>query len=961
MDPLRRAFSPIRPVPLFLAALLAIAPVFPSFVEEGMTTLEAASDTASLHVGAERVIVAADFYSATSQWGNLFPRTGSISSKFEKNGALLTLFLGDTLSNRAVQRFTVRSNGARLELEATFAPSEVAKIAVWDLFLSRSLFAQATVKCPGAPNRVLDTNRWEAIFVDEVSLHTEAGDWRFVLTGDKGVKWKLRSVCDRKWGVPDKQTFDFLYQFEGIPPEGMKLSLTVDIEYVPEPGWLGILQKRADDRAADFFRGLGRRYGAPSKPETTQTAELAARAAKRSAELSEDRTDPRAPTLIPLPKKMAIGKGAFSFREHPTVLCAHEGAYSLLAEDLAARGLVLTRAAPGAKAAITLVLASEPASASLARARGLKLGDLAGKKEAYLLSVGTESILVLGADLAGLVHGVQSLRQLLRPSASGTEAPVVEISDSPDLAFRGFYLEGAGTIVGTEDFRRLLRNTYSRFHANAVMAELRWSQIQWKSHPEISGPKARPLTDLAAAAKEAESLGIEFIPAIFSYGKVSDILKSHPEIAEDPAWKKKGDAWCPNNEATYALFFDLLKEIVEATGCKRVHIGHDEIMGMALCPACKAVPADELFARDINRIADWLSAKRVGAMIWGDFLLENKRWVPLGVAAANSANPQYGNHIVHPAVGKIRKDVVICDWQYAVSREYPSFKHFADAGYPVIGCPWHLSANNTGTARAIGAIKQAGVLVTDWGFLGPRATGGVSILGVTHSWNLAQPDTETLAWDASAVLAASLLPQDRPSRRFGARQVPIDLGRAAQKALTGDPNAWFGLGTRHDLAWLPTGDQNFFGSQFRIGPKAVVIDAASKASPAIAVGRKAKSLVFLHALQVESLAIGARAYALYVLRRADGSVVNLQVNHRNAVHWFSKTPRKNPWGTFNYAHTWDALLAWEGATRSGESVNLQAWEWVNPLPEVPIVSVEAKLDPFDPGVQLGLVALTAVE
>ncbi|MBN8215448.1 MAG: family 20 glycosylhydrolase [Spirochaetes bacterium] len=956
-----RPNHPLRIAPLL--ALLFVAPAFPAFVEAGMTTVEAMVESAAVHIGPEVVVVAADFYTATAQWANLFPRKGA-TSKFEKKGPVLDLLLKDSLSNVATHRYVARSNGARMELEAVFAPSDVASIAVWDVFLSKDLFGQATVKRPGQSDLVLDTNRFDTLEAEDLTLRTALGDWRFVLTADHGVKWKLRSVCDRKWGPPQKQTFSLLYQKEGMPPEGMKLKLAVDIEFTPKPGAIAVLQKRGDNRAADYFRALNQRYGSPIAPaKNSELPALATAAAKQAAFLNEDRTDPRVPTVIPLPKKMATGKGAFPFRAGVPVMAAQEGPFSLLSEDLAARGVHVERVGAPPASGVLLGLVGDAAALAAARGAGLDLGGLAGKKESYALSVKPGAIVVVGADLAGLVHGVQSLRQLIRNGASGLEAPSVEILDSPDLAFRGFYLEGAGSIVGTDDFRRLVRDTYSRFHANAVVAEIRWYHLQWKSHPEIAGPKARPLSDLAAAAKEARALGIEFIPAVFSYGKVQDLLKTHPEIAENPDWaKKRGEsAWCPNRPETYALFFDLLQELVAATGCTRVHIGHDEIFDMALCPACKAVPAHELFASDVNRIADWLRERKIGTMIWGDFLLENKRWVPLGVTEANSANAQFGGHVVHPAVGKIQKDVVITDWHYGATRDYPSFKHFSDAGYPVIGCPWHLALNNTATARSIGAIRQLGILTTDWGFLGPRAPGANSVLGVTHGWNLAQPDVEGLGWDPDAVLAATLLPQNRPSRAIGAKQIPVDLGAAAQKMLTGDETAWFGQGTRHDLALLPAGEQTFFGSRFRIGTKAAVVGKDLQPTGPIALGRKAKSLVFLHALMVEDLAIGARHYATYRVKRADGSVTNLMVTHRNAAHWLSKTPRKNAWGTFHYAHAWDSLLAWEGATREGEPVNLQAWEWVNPLPNVAITSVELKWEPADPGVKVGLIALTSVE
>ncbi|MBL8993857.1 MAG: hypothetical protein JNM63_10975, partial [Spirochaetia bacterium] len=425
-------------------------------------------------------------------------------------------------------------------------------------------------------------------------------------------------------------------------------------------------------------------------------------------------------------------------------------------------------------------------------------------------------------------------------------------------------------------------------------------------------------------------------------------------------WQKQGDAWCPNKPETYALFFDLVEELIAATSCRRIHIGHDEIQGMRLCEACRGVPADELFAGDVNKITSWLAKKNVGTMLWGDFLLEYARWVPLGVSSANSANSQFRNLVVHPAVGKIDKSVVICDWHYESSRGYPTFNYFAESGYPVVGCPWLLPRNNIEIAKAIGAIHQLGVLDTDWGFLVSRAPGAASILGVTHGWNLAQADAENLKWDADAVLAASLLPIDRPSRRFDAKQIPIDLSASANLPLSGDDTAWFGLGSRHDLSWLPTGEQNFFGSRFAIGPRAVVV-AHQESARTVSLKRKVKSLIFLHAVHAEDHAVGPKNFATYRVVRADGSATDLTVNNRNAAHWLSKAARRNPWIPWNYAHTWDGLLAWEGMTRFGELVNLQAWEWVNPRPDEVITSIEVKINGDAAGIKLGLVGLTAVE
>jgi hypothetical protein len=79
----------------------------------------------------------------------------------------------------------------------------------------------------------------------------------------------------------------------------------------------------------------------------------------------------------------------------------------------------------------------------------------------------------------------------------------VNITDRPDMKFRGFYVEGAGHSANSEELRRLIRDTYSYFKANAVVLELRWSDFRWRSHPEVAGPNALPVDDLVSIARYA--------------------------------------------------------------------------------------------------------------------------------------------------------------------------------------------------------------------------------------------------------------------------------------------------------------------------------------------------------------------------------------------------------------------------------------------------------------------------
>jgi len=462
---------------------------------------------------------------------------------------------------------------------------------------------------------------------------------------------------------------------------------------------------------------------------------------------------------------------------------------------------------------------------------------------------------------------------------------------------------------------------------------------------------------------------------VFTYGKVGDLVRKHPEIGEVPAGDGAAPmdqlAYCPNKPATYALVFDLLGEIVAATQCRRLHIGHDEIKGMALCPLCKATPPADLFANDVNRIAGWLAERHVETLIWGDFLLDRETWAARGVHSANSGNPYYGGLTVAPAVDRIRKDVIIADWHYYGSNpkaetKFPTPKHFAEKGFRVIGCPWHNTWNNYYFTRDIQACGQLGMLVTDWGFLATRSPGANSMVAVACAWDAAMPEPARLTWSPQAVLAGAILSKDRPSRAAGATFVPVDLAAVANRPLAGSADAWFGGGLRHGLVMPPPGVRKLFGVAYLIGDRGVVVGQQGAAagvpasSPRIAVNQPARSLVFLQTMTLDEPAVGLRPYGQYHVTYASGQTVDVSIDGTNITHWLPGTPRVNPWMAWVYGHTWDAVLAWPGCTTSGEPVCVQAYEWLNPRPDDPVRSVELAAKPGIPGLQIGLVALTAV-
>ncbi len=928
-----------------------------------------------------------EFYVTKKDWGKVFPTSNKSELwDVEQNGGAITHKTKAGNPVKAVAAYTLLPNSVSMKLTIDVPAGTPTHHIIWDLFLSEPLFSGASITVDDAEKGTLSLDACPdkshaTIFktVNKLTAKTKVGTWQFDLPPEGGTSWVLRGARD-SWRPENLRTFTLIYDHAGDVPDGIKLNLSVDIKFTPVSD--DVLEDIKAEKRVAFMENVLRRYGYPlsSAEMPTRLAEraewLARKVCSVSANLNENGLDPAATILIPEPKIHKKGAGAFkpSTTLEIAASAAHEAAIEVLAEDLAPYGVKITRVEPCMNAPVVMgVAAIEPGIAKLCAEAAVNYKLL--KPEGYAIAVTPERVLVAGADERGVLYGAQTLRQLIRNSNGKPEIPETLIIDWPDLRTRGYYIE-TGSLPSPDEMRHLIRNLYSFTKANALVFEIKWANWQWATHPEVSDIKkfkngpTRPLEELRELAHYAKKYKIDFIPCVFTYGKVNALLESHPEIAEEPNYKKRGwdgGAYCPNKEETYKLIFDLMGEVINTTGCSAMHIGHDEIKGMAQCAVCKNIPPGDLFANDVNRIARWLAAKNVRTIIWGDMLLDATYWEQKSVSSAHSLSKEYGNLPVHLGLGKIDENVIIGDWHYKDSdKELPTFKHFVDAGHKVIGGPWYSDYNNYYTALKIKQHGGDGILVTDWGFLPTRSPLATSMLGLAYAWNLLSPCPEKLPYNPERVLAASTWRKDRPSRIAGVVCKPIGLSTVGNKQLRGGADAWFGLGGENDLSALPTGSLKLFGVDYLVGQTGVVAGEENKGqgmpakSDTIIVNEKASSLVFLHAMTLDEPTADMKTYGAYRVTFASGKTVDVPINGGNIAHWLPQSIYKNPWG-FKMTYRMDAVLAWQGCTLAGKEIGLHAYEWTNPFPEDLIASVDMSFEQGVPGLKIGLVALTAIK
>ncbi|MBQ3530243.1 MAG: family 20 glycosylhydrolase [Oscillospiraceae bacterium] len=329
----------------------------------------------------------------------------------------------------------------------------------------------------------------------------------------------------------------------------------------------------------------------------------------------------------------------------------------------------------------------------------VRLASQGYENERYTVEVTKEGIALTAGCRLTLMYAACKLLQL----GKGGEFPVIKIDDQPTKSLRGFHMY-LPAVEDIEFAKRLFRYVLLPLGYNTLFVEFAGG-MRFDRHPEISqqwveaNARAKaglqpPFPHGAVAGggvlekqqvidllDNAREYGFEIIPEAQSLGHVQYITNAHPEIAEREEQDKDvkdtrtederpanfyAHCYCPSNEKSYEIIFDIIDEIIEVAKPPRyVHIGHDEVYHLGLCPKCKDTPHDVLYARHVNRLYNYLKAKGLGTVIWSDMIQPVTRYQ------------------THNAINLIPKDVLCLDfiWYFHLDKDIET--NLLEAGFTV--------------------------------------------------------------------------------------------------------------------------------------------------------------------------------------------------------------------------------------------------------------------------------------
>ena len=341
--------------------------------------------------------------------------------------------------------------------------------------------------------------------------------------------------------------------------------------------------------------------------------------------------------ILPRPQQVDRQQGQYVMRGEQTVAFPDSSAgahtvFRYLSEALRPAGISLKQVAPEAKASIRWSFSDQLA------------------EEAYTLTITPEAISICSNPSAkGLFYGVQSLLQLLPPSAWDTkqkpaesyQLPAMNLTDAPRFAYRGAMMDVGRNFLPKEAVLKML-DLMAFYKLNSFHFHLTDDQgwrIEIKKYSRLTEKGAyRKQTqvghcdyyfprrydgiekrgfytqdEIREIVRYAADRFITVIPEIEMPGHSSAALACYPELScglgktyvVRDYYDVFDEVYCPK-EHTFRFLEDVLTEVIDLFPSHYIHIGGDECPKKAWkkCSHCQAL-MKQLNLPDESALQSW--------------------------------------------------------------------------------------------------------------------------------------------------------------------------------------------------------------------------------------------------------------------------------------------------------------------------------------------------------------------
>jgi hexosaminidase len=336
---------------------------------------------------------------------------------------------------------------------------------------------------------------------------------------------------------------------------------------------------------------------------------------------------------LPVDAGFRVSKGAY---RDPII---DSGVDRLIARLRAKTGLDIKSAA-GAEAGSTL----------LVRCKGPDSKFLStDADETYRLDITPAKAVLEANGPAGILRGLVTFAQLVRPSSSGFEAPAVAIADRPRFAWRGVMIDAArhfipfDTLLRTLDAMEWVKLDVLHLHLTDAQGFRVESRVYPKLHKLGSDGDFYSQDQIRELVAKARDRGIRVVPEIDVPGHSKSWLIGYPELASKPGpYRLSNDAATMNavlnpvDGAVYAFLDRLFGEMAGLFPDDYFHIGADEVNGIEW----QENPAIQVFAKqhglaDRHALLGYFTRRAFG-------IVRERGKIPIGWDEILAADPPPG-------------------------------------------------------------------------------------------------------------------------------------------------------------------------------------------------------------------------------------------------------------------------------------------------------------------------------
>lgn len=295
-------------------------------------------------------------------------------------------------------------------------------------------------------------------------------------------------------------------------------------------------------------------------------------------------------------------------------------------------------------------------------------------RDAYQLEVTSKSIVITAKENAGLIYGLETIRQLLPIAIESKNQvanvnwtiPNVSIKDEPRFQWRGLMLDlsrhffDKSYVIQTIDRLAMLKMNVLHLH---LVDDQGW-RIEIKKYPKLTeigawrvnqenviwnarltvdpnekGTYGGFLTqeELKEIVKYAATKNIQIIPEIEMPAHVSSAIAAYPELAcfNQKIGVPSGGVWpitdiyCAGKENTFEFLQDVIDEVIAIFPSKYIHIGGDEATktNWETCPHCQKRMQEEglknvheLQSYFVKRMEKYINSKGKKVIGWDEIL-----------------------------------------------------------------------------------------------------------------------------------------------------------------------------------------------------------------------------------------------------------------------------------------------------------------------------------------------------